>query len=37
MADSIISRQEEEERLRAFSRTTLALEDNAADSDAIWD
>ena len=36
MADSIISRQEEE-RLRAFSRTTLALEDNAADSDAIWD
>ena len=35
MADGIISR-EEEERLRAF-RDHLALEDNAADADAIWD
>ena len=35
MSDGIISR-EEEERLRAF-RDHLALEDNAADADAIWD
>ena len=35
MSDGIISR-EEEERLRAF-RNHLALEDNAADADAVWD